>query len=201
MAVRGHDFLRLLPRISFQLTECHGCSTVNSVKQSSARTVLTGILVLSWLIEYWPERPEPDRRAVSLRRGTRISRRQGSTRLLAASGALPRQYPYFAAWSNDPAVLIQTLSTSGSGCCPTPRYPLAAPIAKMRIRAKTPQARTTWGLKESTSADLHLAPPSPPAHDPPDPPLRNFQRQTSGRNHEARSLWSGRPREARHHRL
>ena len=77
MAVRGHDFLRLLPRISFQLTECHGCSTVNSVKQSSARTVLTGILVLSWLIEYWPERPEPDRWAVSLRRGTRISRRAG----------------------------------------------------------------------------------------------------------------------------
>src|SRR3974377_2321248 len=51
MAVRGHDFLRLLPRISFQLTECHGCSTVNSVKQSSARTVLTGILLLSWLMD------------------------------------------------------------------------------------------------------------------------------------------------------
>ena len=173
MAIRGHDFLRLLPRISFQFTECHGCSTVNSVKQSSARTMLTGILVLRWLIGYCHVfGPNAQSRIDGLFlyvAGLGSARRRASTGLLVASGALPRQYPYFAAWSNDPAVLIQTLSISGSGCCPTLRYPLAAPIAKMRIRAKTPQARTTWGLKQSTSADLHLAPPSPPAHDRPRP--------------------------------
>ena len=193
MAVRGHDFLRLLPRISFQFTECHGCPTVNSVKQSSARTVPTGISVLSWLIGYCHLcGPNAQSRMLVVVDGLFLyvaglgsARRRASTGLPVASGALPHP---------------QTLSTSGNGCCPTPRYPLAAPIAKMRIRAKTPQARTTWGLKQSTSADLHLAPPSPPAHDRPDPPVRYFQRQTSGRNHEARSLWSGRPRETRHHR-